>query len=116
MKTHLQILEETKERIKHPKNWCKGSMGCLSTTNCFQYCLLGSLYESCQDDHLDLDRIKYNECIKILYESGIPKTYSQFKDIKSIVASWNDSSQRKHEDVIELLDKAIDRVKSGLLE
>lgn len=108
----LKVLEGVRDLLKVPENWCKGTTelrryktlpdGEIIFSN-MSYCMLGAI----------------GHCTYTANIENATKTYMDAADVlkdvvgKRIISSWNDDPERKHEEVLAAIDKAIEKVKNG---
>lgn len=106
----IEILAGAKAIIAHPANWTFGSYArdgddrpvAINGEGACKFCLIGALYKAfgysyAPDAH---DKPAFREAWKALSDlTGDEK-----------LALWNDKLGRDHSEVIDLLDRAIERV------
>ena len=98
----IEILERTRDRIKHPANWCKKYFARDITgqptdplgTEAISWCLQGALNCECKDSKEYMSAFHY------------------LQDLVGVYVGWTNSlgnfnNNSKHEDVIEFLGIAI---------
>lgn len=103
----LERLQALRKILERPESWCQGSFAqdengkTVDSTNkrACKYCLAGGI-RSLQLNDVEFLEIRNELSIHLMNTS---------------LVDWNDDTSRKHTEVLELLDKAIESTKRGII-
>lgn len=103
--TNREILIAAREMIRDPKHWVQH----VYENDVGSYCLLGAVIRASHTTHHDSDywnREPLRTLIVLLNkEAGVP---SEVRPSISNIFEWNDVRGRTHEEVLALLNRAIE--------
>lgn len=100
----VKVLENTKEKINTPDKWTKGTYGIVGVGGYECLCLYGAFCESSKGASNDTIDYVDRTMSRVAVDRGVNSGCAYIK--------FNDAPNTKHEDVMSLLDEAIEIAKA----
>lgn len=105
--TRVEVLESAKELLATERAWCQHQYFFLDGDT-YRYCLLGALQNSYGTDDRE------NHAARAAVADNIPRSCPDMRRMH--IARWNDRPERTYEDVVSLLDRAIETARESNLQ
>ena len=125
-KTIVQALERTREIINNPKAWIKDTLAKdkydytieLEEPNACKFCISGAIHRALYEMDITNSTQLYKITTKIYNDLKISKftkrkpTIEEYEEFEDYI-QFNDDSETTHEEIIKLIDYAIEEFSKG---